>query len=127
MGRRGIARAGRALAASIAMLAMSARPLLPADAPTPAAAVRVRVTTPDGRIAGRLVSLRDTELTLDRGSGDPVVIPRARVLGLELRERPSRKAHGAVLGLLGGVALGALLAAGGAGSSAPSCVVTVGF
>jgi hypothetical protein len=122
MRRRAIVRAGRALSALIAVVATSARPLPAADVTAPAAAARVRVTTDDGSIVGRLVSIRDTELTLDRGSGEPVVIPRSRVLGLELSRRPSRKVHGAVLGLLAGLTVGALLAATGTGGGgAASC------
>jgi hypothetical protein len=87
----------------------------------------VRVTTRQGRLAGRLVAVRDDAIDLlqeEKGSAQTRQVSRAEILGLELSQRPSRKGRGWALGAVAGV--GAALAIGAGrcgGGSAGSCAV----
>jgi hypothetical protein len=74
---------------------------------------RVRITTAQGRLVGRLVALQGETIVLERGKGGMRDIRRADVLGLEVSQGPGRKLRGAAIGLL--VGLGAAVAVGVAG------------
>lgn len=90
-------------------------------------APRVRVTTRQGQLAGRLVAVRDEAIDLlqaEKGKAHTRQISRAEILSLELSQRPSRKGRGLALGVVAG--LGAALAIGGrcgSSRSGASCVV----
>lgn len=83
---------------------------------------RVRVTTAENRLVGRLVALRGETIVLARAEGETLNVRRADVLGLEVSQRPSRRGRGAGLGAL--VGLGAAVAIGVAGGE--DCGATPG-
>jgi hypothetical protein len=69
---------------------------------------RVRVTAPSlpgGRLSGILVSLDETTLRIEREEGNPpIAVPRTSITKLETSRRGSRKAAGAGIGALFGLA-----------------------
>jgi hypothetical protein len=82
-----------------------------ADEPAVAAGTRVRVTTAEKRLVGRVVTVRDDILVLQRGAEeDPLEIRRPDVLAIEVSERTSRRGKGAKIGALAG--LGGAIALG---------------
>jgi hypothetical protein len=83
---------------------------------------RIRVTSkslPHGRLAGVLVSLDETTLRIERDEGQPpIAVPRASITKLETSRRASRKASGAGIGALFGLAT-ALVIGATAGEDCP--------
>jgi hypothetical protein len=84
---------------------------------------RVRVTTAEGRLVGRVVTVRGETLVFERaGRADTLEIRRPEILALEVSERPSRRGRGAAIGALVGV--GAAVAIGVAGGD--TCTASPG-
>ncbi len=97
------------------------QPAIAEEAPVAAREPRVRVTTAQGRRVGRLVTIGDEILVLERaGRKDTLEIRRPEVLALEISERPSRRGRGATIGGL--VGLGAAVAIGVLGGD--TCTAT---
>ena len=69
---------------------------------------RIRVTAPSlpgKRLVGVFVSLDETTLRIEREEGQaPIAVPRASITKIETSRRGSRKAQGAAIGALFGVA-----------------------
>lgn len=87
--------------------------MLPLDAAAATAASevghpRIRVTAPSfhgKRLVGVLISLDETTLRIEREEGQPwIAVPRASITRLETSRHRSRKAQGAGIGFLFGVA-----------------------
>jgi hypothetical protein len=86
-----------------------------------AAGPRVRLTTAQGRLVGRLVAVEDETIVLEwekDGRTERLDVRRPDILELEVSQRPSRRAKGAKIGLLAG--LGAAVAIGVAGGESCS-------
>ena len=116
----------RTVAALVALaVGVGPRVVTAQTTPSPAPSGRLRVTTAQGRLVGRVVSIDAEALKLESVSGDRrvIAIPRASITRLEVSERPSRKGLGTGVGLAAGVA-GAIILAGAwnGGESYASCV-----
>jgi hypothetical protein len=87
----------------------------PAFAQDPEVGTRLRVTRANGKsITGQLAALDEQNFTLRDASGDSkqVVVSREDIQRIEISRAPSRKGHGAIIGLLSGAVSGALLGLG---------------
>jgi hypothetical protein len=99
------------LVAALAALPLDAAAAGAAEAPV--AGTRIRVTAPSlsgKRLVGTLVGLDETTLRLQREGKEPLVVPRASILKVEVSRRRSRNADGAGIGLL--IGLGTAIAIG---------------
>jgi hypothetical protein len=82
-------------------------------AEAPISGARVRVTAPSlfgKRVVGTLVGLDEMTLRLQREGKEPLDVPRASIVRVEVSRHRSRKSQGAQIGLLAG--LGAAIAVG---------------
>ena len=82
-------------------------------AEAPISGARIRVTAPTfigNRLVGTLVGLDETTLRLQREGKEPLDVPRASIVRVEVSRHRSRKRQGAQNGLL--VGLGAAIAVG---------------
>lgn len=79
-----------------------------ADDTTPfAPGTRLRVTTPRGRIVGRLLDVDEENLTLLAGNGEARTIPRAHVTALAVSTDRHTRGQGALVGAAVGIVVGA--------------------
>ena len=78
----------------------------------------VRVARPGVTLKGTLQAVDQNTLTLQQDGGAPIVVPRASIRSVDLRQRESKRGLGVLVGVLAGGAIGYAV---GAATSGPGC------